>query len=932
MDDAEDLIRVQRDLALKLGAAVGLDETLRLCVKTALRITSLDAGGVYLVDEISGDLNLAFSEGLSPDFVQTADHYDAGSPSARLIMAGKPIYMNYLELDVPLDDVRRREGLCGVAILPIHHGGQVIACLNIASRSSGAIPPTARSTLETIAAQISGFVARARAEEALRESEERLKLALEAATDGLYDWNMQTGEAYFSPRYYTMLGYEPYEAPASYDTWVNWLHPDDKERALNTVKEYAEGKRDNHEIVFRLGTKSGGWRWILSRGKAFQDSDGRAVRMIGTHTDITERVRVENELREKQAREALILNSLPMAFYVAQPYGDFGGTWVSEQIDRISGFAAQQFIADTHLWASRLHPDDRARALEAFERLGEEESIETKYRWQAADGRYLWFRDLAVLVRDENGKPKEVIGTWLDVTEQVQVESQRDATLEALRESQAQLQAILDHSPALISIKDLEGNVVLVNRNFEVLEGPSPQEFMGKNVYDLFPHDVAEALWKNDLAALEAGGPVEAEEVVAHKDGTWHTYLTVKFPLFEEHGQAFGICAISTDITERKRAEQALQRNEATLRSIFRAAPVGIGLVSERMLLQINDRICEMLGRAPEELLGENARVLYPSDEDYEYVGREKYAQIREHGTGTVETRWQHKDGRVLDVLLSSTPLNLDDFTAGVTFTALDITERLRAEREIRQLNEGLEQRVIERTAELQAANKELEAFAYAVSHDLRAPLRRIDGFSQALLEDYAEKMGAEGQDYLRYVRKSCQQMAQLIDDMLTLSRLTRHELEWKKVNLSALARTVATELQQTHPEREVEFVIAERASAEGDERLLRVVLENLLGNAWKFTSKQARARIEFGMSQAEGQTAYFVRDDGAGFDMTYAHKLFDPFQRLHSTTEFEGTGIGLATVQRVVRRHGGRVWATSKVGQGATFYFTLRLRAQDVK
>jgi light-regulated signal transduction histidine kinase (bacteriophytochrome) len=235
-----------------------------------------------------------------------------------------------------------------------------------------------------------------------------------------------------------------------------------------------------------------------------------------------------------------------------------------------------------------------------------------------------------------------------------------------------------------------------------------------------------------------------------------------------------------------------------------------------------------------------------------------------------------------------------------------------------------LEERVAERTFELVAVNKELAAFAYSVSHDLRAPLRGIDGFSQALLEDYADKLDAEGQDYLRRVQAAGQRMGQLIDDLLNLSRVTRGEMRRETVDLSGLAQMIASEIQQREPERHVEFIIAEGLVAKGDARLLRVVLENLVGNAWKFTAKHPRARIEFGVTLHKGKRAYFVRDDGVGFDIAYADKLFGAFQRLHSVTEFEGTGIGLATVQRIIHRHGGRVWGEGEPGQGATFYFTL--------
>ncbi|MCP4244827.1 MAG: hypothetical protein GY772_30160, partial [bacterium] len=242
-----------------------------------------------------------------------------------------------------------------------------------------------------------------------------------------------------------------------------------------------------------------------------------------------------------------------------------------------------------------------------------------------------------------------------------------------------------------------------------------------------------------------------------------------------------------------------------------------------------------------------------------------------------------------------------------------EIFERMRTEEALRR-----------RTAQLEAANVELDAFVYSISHDLRAPLRGLAGFSQALMEDYADKLDGDALDYLTRISRASQRMGQMIDDLLTLSRATRGELRWEQVDLSVLATTIVAELDEHNPDRQVSCEIAPQVIAQGDPRVLRIVLENLLHNAWKFTSKHDRATIVFGTQRLDGDTVYFVRDDGAGYDMTYVDKLFGIFQRLHAMTEFEGTGIGLAMVSRLIHRHGGRVWAEGAVEQGATFSFTL--------
>ncbi len=491
----------------------------------------------------------------------------------------------------------------------------------------------------------------------------------------------------------------------------------------------------------------------------------------------------------------------------------------------------------------------------------------------------------------------------------------REEEIGALRSSEARFRAILDNANALVYLKDLEGRLLFINRRCEEVFRVSRAQALGRCYDDFFPGEVAEALRAHDLQVLASGTPLEFEEHAADAEGL-RTYVSIKFPVVDADGTPYGICGISTDITARKRMETALQESEARLTLALDAAQMGLWDfdvatdAAHRTLT--HDRIFGYAELQPEwghaqffrHVVGEDRRMVEDALQQSFLTGQFGIeCRIVRHDDQTV--RWISLQGRAFR--------NERDEPVRLMGLIADVTERKQAETLLR-----------ERTLQLEAANEALGSFTYSVSHDLRAPLRAIDGYADMLVEDHGGALVPDARRLLGVIRGNARRMGRLIDDLLAFSRLGRSEIARTPVDVAALVHGVVDELRRLEPARSVTVTVGELPSVHADGSMLRQVFANLLGNAWKFTGGRADATIDVRGRRERDETIFSVRDDGAGFDARFAGKLFGVFQRLHRAEEFDGTGVGLAIVQRIVQRHGGRVWAQGEVGRGATFSFAL--------
>ena len=620
--------------------------------------------------------------------------------------------------------------------------------------------------------------------------------------------------------------------------------------------------------------------------------------------------RLREKIRESQQRLSLLVQQAPLAVIEWNP-GFQVVSW-NPAAEQIFGYTCEEALG---CHANLIVPEQaRPRVDQVWQAvLAQKGSIHSTNENLTKDGRSItceWFN--APLV-GADGQLIGVASLAQDITERMQAE-------EALRLTRY----MVDHVADAIYWVNSEAQIVDVNEAACRMLDYTREELTQMSVHDI---DAAPPFNNQPGFAgrYQQTGTMTFETQHRAKDGRL-VPVEIVANMIEFNNQEFNCCFIR-DITERKKAEQALQESEERLRQIASSLREVIWLrdAQTRQVLYVNPAFEELTGRTCESFF-ENRDIVVDAIHPDDKEGVTKALEQRfEDVPFDKEHRIIHLDGSVRWVSSRIFPVRNE---AGEVYRWAsimeDITERKRAEEKIHKLNDELEQRVEERTSQLEAANRELEAFSYSVSHDLRAPLRAIDGYSRILIEDYAPQLSDEVARLLGRVKINTQQMGQLIDDLLSFSRLSRQPINRQTINTTDLVRQVLDILQDELKGRDVEIEIGELPVCQGDPALLKQVWINLLSNAFKFTLERQVARIEIGCEEREGEQVYFVKDNGVGFDMQYVDKLFGVFQRLHRSEEYEGTGVGLAIVQRIIHRHGGRVWTEAKLNDGATFFFTL--------